>query len=128
MKPSAKCIDSNQSKLQTLLFTGKSIVYDPDNAAIDVAAMFGFIQNRHGNVAVANRIFETRLYNRYLSTVEIQNQQERIKLYEFTAIKRRTYDTAADRCLPETAPYNRDSDQAGPGVFDKATVFAINWA
>lgn len=60
--------------LQTLLFTGKSIVYDPDNAAIDIAAMFGFIQNRQGNVAVSNRIFETRLYNRYLSTVEIQKQ------------------------------------------------------
>lgn len=64
--------------LHSLLFTGRSIVYDPDNPAIDVAAMFGFIRNFHGNVAVSNRIFETRLYNRYLSTVEIQRQ----KLYK----------------------------------------------
>ncbi|MGN0324112.1 MAG: hypothetical protein ACI4DZ_13465 [Oliverpabstia sp.] len=39
---------------------------------IDVAAMFGFIQNQCGNVAIANRIFETRLYNFYLSEDEMQ--------------------------------------------------------
>lgn len=64
--------------LQSLLFTGKSIVYDPDNPAIDAAAMFGFIRNRYGNVVASNRIFETRLYNHYLSTAEIQGQ----KLYK----------------------------------------------
>ena len=37
-----------------------------------MAAMFGFIQNRNGTVAIANRIFEMRLYNYYLSQDEIQ--------------------------------------------------------
>lgn len=64
--------------LQELLFTGKSIVYNPDDSAIDMASMFGFIKNQNGNVAISNRIFETRLYNRYLSTAEIQSQ----KIYE----------------------------------------------
>lgn len=60
--------------LKTLLFTGKSIVYNADNLAIDNATMFGFIVNNHGTVAIANRIFEMRLYNFYLSDSEMQNQ------------------------------------------------------
>lgn len=62
------------SMIECLLFTGKSIVYNTDNAAIDNATMFGFIRNQHGTVVVANRIFEMRLYNLYLSSSEIQNQ------------------------------------------------------
>lgn len=61
--------------LQELLFTGKNLVYDSDVTAIDTAAMFGFIRNRNGNIAIANRIFEMRLYNRYLSTAEIQRKE-----------------------------------------------------
>lgn len=64
--------------LETLLFTGKSITYNPDEPAIDMALMFGFIRDQDGNVAVSNRIFEMRLYNRYLSTADIQRQ----KLYK----------------------------------------------
>lgn len=59
--------------LYALLFTGKSIVYNADNQAIDIAAMFGFIKNQDGVVAIANRIFETRLYNFYLSTSQMRD-------------------------------------------------------
>lgn len=58
--------------LNSLLFTGKSIAYNLDNTAIDIAMMFGFIKNQNGVVAIANRIFETRLYNLYLSTSEMR--------------------------------------------------------
>lgn len=61
--------------LKSLLFTGKSIVYNADNMAIDNATMFGFIKNQNGTVAIANRIFEMRLYNLYLSDSEMQNQE-----------------------------------------------------
>ena len=53
--------------IQSLLFTGKTILYNADNVSIDNATMFGFIKNQHGTVAIANRIFEMRLYNYYLS-------------------------------------------------------------
>ena len=53
-------------------FAGKTFTYAADASVIDVAAMFGFIQNQCGNVAIANRIFETRLYNVYLSEDEMQ--------------------------------------------------------
>ena len=59
--------------LETLLFTGKSISYNSDNSVIDIALMFGFVKNRQSRVNIANRIFETRLYNFYLSTSEMKN-------------------------------------------------------
>lgn len=62
------------SMLESLLFTGKTIVYNADNSAIDNATMFGFIKNDHGTVSIANRIFEMRLYNLYLSSSKLQEQ------------------------------------------------------
>ena len=34
---------------------------------VNLGTMFGYLKNEEGFVAVTNRIFETRLYNRYLS-------------------------------------------------------------
>lgn len=34
--------------------------------------MFGFIKNQEGNIAISNRIFETVLYNYFLSAEEMQ--------------------------------------------------------
>ena len=61
--------------LQSLLFTGKAIAYNYYEPAISVATMSGFVKNNHGVLAIANRIFETWLYNLYLSTSEMQKQQ-----------------------------------------------------
>lgn len=58
--------------LRSILFSGQSYTYSVDNDTIQMAAMFGFIKNMNGTVAVANRIFETRLYNYYLSKDELQ--------------------------------------------------------
>ncbi len=60
--------------IKELLFTGKSIAYNADNRAVDIAILFGFVTNKGGSVRIANRIFETRLYNFYLSETEIQNE------------------------------------------------------
>ncbi len=59
--------------LYDLLFSGKSIVYNPDAEDISAAQMFGFIKESEGTVVIANRIFEIRLYNYFLSSAEIQN-------------------------------------------------------
>ncbi len=60
--------------LQALLFTGKSFTYNNYEPAVDMATMFGFIKNEKGVIAVANRIFDTWLYNFYLSASQLQNQ------------------------------------------------------
>lgn len=49
--------------LHSLLFEGQSIMYNPDEPSIDMALMFGFVKVEKGSVLIANRIFETRLYN-----------------------------------------------------------------
>lgn len=54
-----------------ILFGGQRIVYNPDDPTIDIAMLFGFIKNEEGPVVVANRIFETRLYNYFLTTNEV---------------------------------------------------------
>ncbi len=53
--------------IYTLLFTGKSIAYSPDYPAMDIGIRFGFIKCAGEQIVVANRIFETRLYNYYLT-------------------------------------------------------------
>ncbi len=57
--------------IQSILFSGEKVSYNPDTYVIDIASMFGFIKNDHGNLAVANRIFEMRLYNYFLSEEEM---------------------------------------------------------
>lgn len=59
--------------LKKLLFTGADISYNADEPAFDMATMFGFIKNKNGQAVVANRIFETRLYNFYLSAADMQD-------------------------------------------------------
>ena len=53
--------------LYELLFTGKAIPYNPLNRYIETAEMFGFIKNENGNAVISNRIFETVLYNLFIS-------------------------------------------------------------
>ena len=58
--------------IYTILFTGREISYSPLNPVIETAAMFGFVKNVKGNVVIANRIFETILYNLFLTSAEVQ--------------------------------------------------------
>ena len=59
--------------LRSLLFTGKGIVYNADDPSTDTAFMYGFIRNQDGMAVISNRLFETRLYNYYLSLAEMQS-------------------------------------------------------
>lgn len=53
--------------LYELLFTGRPIPYMAMNSAVEVASMFGFIKNVNGTAVVSNRVFETVLYNWFIS-------------------------------------------------------------
>ncbi|MCD8023098.1 MAG: ATP-binding protein [Lachnospiraceae bacterium] len=53
--------------LQELLFNGSPIPYVSTAPYIKDAAMFGFIRNDNETVAIANRIFETVLYNTFMA-------------------------------------------------------------
>lgn len=64
-----------RSLLYMLLFQGQSILYNPEDQAIDMAIMFGFVKISNASVIVANRIFETRLYNMFLALPELQTNE-----------------------------------------------------
>lgn len=59
--------------LNVLLFQGKRMTFNPDNPVISLAAMFGYIVNKERCIQIANRIFEMRLYNYFLSEEELTN-------------------------------------------------------
>jgi len=53
--------------LYQLLFTGKPIPYTATNDYIKDAVMFGFIRNENDTAVISNRIFESVLYNYFIS-------------------------------------------------------------
>ncbi|MCD8019706.1 MAG: AAA-like domain-containing protein [Clostridiales bacterium] len=61
--------------LYYLLMNGKEITYNPDHVAIDIALMFGFVKVEEKKVVISNRIFETRLYNMFLTSPEMQKSE-----------------------------------------------------
>lgn len=60
---------------QSMLFQGNEYTYNQDVKEISLASMFGYAVNHMGKVRVANRIFETRLYNYFLSEAELSGSQ-----------------------------------------------------
>ncbi|MCD7832566.1 MAG: ATP-binding protein [Lachnospiraceae bacterium] len=62
-----------EGQIFLLLFQGQPIAYNGDNPVIDLLRMFGFVKEENGTMQIANRIFETRLYNYFLA---IPKEQE----------------------------------------------------
>ncbi len=59
--------------LHLMLFQGEQVAYNADNRIIDLAQMFGYVKRNGTYIHVANRVFETRLYNLFLSEEEFSN-------------------------------------------------------
>lgn len=53
--------------LYDILFLGKRIPYNRHNHVIEIGELFGFVKSNHGVLAITNRIFETVLYNLFMS-------------------------------------------------------------
>lgn len=61
--------------LSNILFKGESYPYQVYDKSVDIGRMFGFIVEQNGSVAIANRIFETQLYN-YFIMIELQKNNK----------------------------------------------------
>ena len=61
--------------LRDLLFQGKEIAYVMGIRSIEMALMFGFVRRENNTVVIANRIFETLLYNLYLTSPKMQQDE-----------------------------------------------------
>ena len=62
-----------KSAIRSILMEGTKLTYNPDQDDIVQMKMFGFIRNDKDAVRIDNRIFETRLYNLFLSDEELKN-------------------------------------------------------
>jgi hypothetical protein len=62
-----------RSLIYEILFMGKDISYNALNKSVEIARMYGFVVNDNEKVAISNRIFETILYNYFLSEELVGN-------------------------------------------------------
>ena len=60
--------------IQSILFGGISIPFKRGVPMIDLGVTFGFLKERDGLVAVANRIFETQMYDQFLAEMSVDNK------------------------------------------------------
>lgn len=70
-----------------ILFQGVSIAYNPDSYAIDIGMMFGFLKQENELVKIANRIFETRFYNFFLS----EEREKEPELYKIAITEKNKF-------------------------------------
>lgn len=56
-----------RSLLYAILFQGKKFLFSAYDATIHSAMMYGFVKNQNGAVAISNRIFETVIYDWFIS-------------------------------------------------------------
>ena len=68
--------------LYELLFNGRGVPYTATNDYIKDAAMFGFIKNENDTVVISNRIFESVLYNNFISDEFATNKMYKTGLQE----------------------------------------------
>jgi hypothetical protein len=62
-----------RASIRSMLMEGTKLTWNPDQKDIVLMQMYGLIRNDHNTVRVANRIFETRLYNLFLSDEELKS-------------------------------------------------------
>jgi len=62
-----------RNMIQEILYQGKRIPYSPDMKAISIGLMFGFLTEKDNQVMVANRIFEMRLLNLFISEEAVES-------------------------------------------------------
>ncbi len=62
-----------KAAIRSILMEGTRLTYNAQQESIVQLQMYGLIRNEHNTVRIANRIFETMLYNLFLSEEELKN-------------------------------------------------------
>ena len=62
-----------KTAIRSILMEGERIAWNSDQRDVARMQMYGLIRNDHNAVRIANRIFETRLYNLFLSDEEFKS-------------------------------------------------------
>lgn len=67
---------------EQILYHGKEYPYNTDISYIDIAKRFNYIKKENNKVAIANRIFEVRLYNLYWARAVAEKNKAVIEQYD----------------------------------------------
>lgn len=62
------------SMIKDILFCGKGIPFNLGTELISIGAMFGFLKDENGQVAISNRIFEIWFYNLFIAQEAIDSK------------------------------------------------------
>lgn len=62
--------------LRNMLLKGKTLCYAPDDDRYQLGKLYGFLKRDGDYIRVANRIFQTRLYNHFLKQEDLDGQLE----------------------------------------------------
>lgn len=60
--------------MELLLYQGTKIPFSPDEKAVSMGRMFGFLKEKNGQVAIANRIFEMYLLNLFMTEEAVHSE------------------------------------------------------
>ena len=63
--------------LEDIIYRGKQISYSPDVKPIEIGVMFSFLKEESGRIVVANRIFEMRLLNMFITEEAVKSEAYR---------------------------------------------------
>lgn len=56
-----------RTMLENIIYQGMKIPFSPDEKAVNIGLMFGFLTEKNGQIAIANRIFEMYLLNLFMT-------------------------------------------------------------
>lgn len=68
--------------LYNILFVGSRYSYEADNSILNIGIMFGFLKDSQNTIVIANRIFETKLYNLFISEEEVHSSIYNVAVME----------------------------------------------
>ena len=60
--------------LENIIYQGIKIPFSPDEKAVSMGLMFGYLTERNGQVVIANRIFEMYLMNLFMTEEAVRSQ------------------------------------------------------
>ena len=63
-----------RTMLENIIYQGMKIPFSPDEKAVSMGTMFGFLTEKNGQVAIANRIFEMYLLNYFMAEEAVQSE------------------------------------------------------
>lgn len=100
--------------IQDILYRGEKIAFNPDTRSINMGLMFGFLRQKDGQVIVANRIFEMRLLNLFITEESLKSEiytYSQTDTNQFTTDRRLNMDLVLEKFVTYFTDIYSDSDQ-----------------